>query len=68
MATEVVQTYVDEMYAKFGGSLNIFSDNETEFKNQLFTNVATQTGMECKINVSSYHPQSYGKLKGFKAF
>ena len=31
-ATNVVQAYVDEMYAKFGGSANIVSDNGTEFK------------------------------------
>ena len=47
--SEVVQTYVDEVYAKFGGSVEILFDNETEFKNQLFTDVATKLGEECKV-------------------
>ena len=48
-AYEVVQAYIDEVYVKFVGSVNIFSDNRTEFKNQLFTDVATQLGVECKV-------------------
>ena len=35
-ASEVVQAYIDNVYAKFGGSLKILSDNGAEFKNQLF--------------------------------
>ena len=35
-ANEVLQAYVDNVYAKFGGSLKILPDNGTEFKNQLF--------------------------------
>ena len=35
-ASEVVQAYIDNVYAKFGGYLKILSDNGTEFKNQLF--------------------------------
>ena len=30
-ATEVVKAYVDHIYSKFGGSVKILSDNETEF-------------------------------------
>ena len=29
---EVVQTYINKVYAKFGGSVKILSDNRTEFK------------------------------------
>ena len=36
-ATEVVQAYIDNVYAKFGGSLWILSDNGMEFKNQIFS-------------------------------
>ena len=36
LASEVVQAYIDNVYAKFGGSLKILSDNGMEFKNQLF--------------------------------
>ena len=39
-ASEVVQAYIDEVYAKFGGSIKILSDNGTGCKNQLFTDVA----------------------------
>ena len=35
-AEEVVQTYIDNIYCKFGGSLKILTDNGTEFKNELF--------------------------------
>ena len=46
---EVVKAYVDNVYAKFGGSLKILSDNCTEFRNQLFTDVATELSVEYKI-------------------
>ena len=59
-AAEVVKSYVDNVYAKFGGSLKILSDNGTEFKNQLFTDVATELGVEYKIYTPPYHPQSNG--------
>ena len=36
--------------------MKILSDNGTEFKNQLFTNVATQFGVECKVYSPPYHP------------
>ena len=64
-AAEVVKAYVDNVCAKFGGSLKILSDNETEFKNQLFANVATELGVEYKIYTPPYHPQSNGKIEGF---
>ena len=35
-ATEVVKAYVDNIYAKFGGSLKILSDNGTEFKSVIY--------------------------------
>ena len=41
-ASEVVQAYIDGAYSKFGESVKILSDNETEFKNHLFSDVATQ--------------------------
>ena len=39
-AEEVIQAYIDHVYAKFGGSLKILSDNGTEFKNKLFEQIA----------------------------
>ena len=64
-ASEVVQVYIDEVYAKCGGSVKILSDNGTEFKNQLFTDVAAQLGVENKVYSPPYHPQSSGRIEGF---
>ena len=47
-ASDVVTAYVDNVYAKFGGSKKILSDNGTEFKNQLFEKVAKELGVEFK--------------------
>ena len=47
--SEVIQAYVNEVYAKFGGSVKILSENGTEFKNQLFTDMATQLGVEWNV-------------------
>ena len=33
-AEEVIQAYIDNVYSKFGGSLKMLSDNDTEFKKQ----------------------------------
>ena len=39
-AQEVIQANIDNIYAKFGGSFRILSDNGTEFKNKLFEQIA----------------------------
>ena len=64
----VVQAHTDEVYAKFGGSVKILSDNRTELKNQSFTNVATQLGVENKVYSTLYHPQSNERNQGFHNF
>ena len=38
-AKEIVQTYLDEVYCRFGGSRKILSDNSTKFKNKVFQEV-----------------------------
>ena len=53
-ASEVVKAYIDNVCAKFDGSLKILSDDGTEFKNQLFTDVATELGVEYKIYTPPY--------------
>ena len=45
-ASEVIQAYIDNVYAKFGGSLKILSDNGTEFKNKLFKKIAKELGVK----------------------
>ena len=67
-AEEVIQTYIDHVYAKFGGSLQILSDNGTEFKNKIFEQVAKELGVEYKLYTLSYHPASNGRIEGFQTF
>ena len=68
-ATEVVQAYVDKVYAKFGESVKILSDNGTEFKNQLFMDVATHLRVECirSTPLLTFHSQTK-ELEGFITF
>ena len=47
-ASEVIQAYIDNVYAKFGGSCKILLDNGMEFKNQLFENIAHELGIQYK--------------------
>ena len=61
-ASEVVQAYIDNIYAKFGGSLKILSDNGTEFKNQLFEMVANEN------YTAPYRPSANGHIEGFHNF
>ena len=67
-ASEVVQAYIDEVYAKSMESMKILSGIGTEFKNQLFMDVAIQLGMECRVYSPPYHPQSNGRIQGFHNF
>ena len=65
---EVLQADVDNVYAKFGGSLKIFSDNGTEFKNKIFEQVAKELGVVHNLYNPPYHPTSNGRIEGFHAF
>ena len=67
-AEEVLQVYIDNMYSKFGGSINILSDNGTEFKNKIFEQVAKELGVVHKIYTPPYHPASNGRIERFHAF
>ena len=68
MANEVIQAYIDNVYAKFGGSCKILSDNGMEFKNQLFESIAQELGVQYKKYTAPYHPSSNGKIEGFHNF
>ena len=65
---EVLQAYIDNVYAKFSGSLKILLDNGTEFKNQLFEKVARELGVKHKIYTAPYRPSSNGCIEGFHSF
>ena len=67
-AEEVTQAYADDLYSKFGGSLKILSDNGTEFKNNIFEQVAKELRVEYKLYTLPYHPASNGRIEGFHAF
>ena len=67
-ASKVVQAYIDEVYMKFGESMKILLGNGTEFKNQLFTDVATMLGVECRVYSPPYHPPSNKRIEGFHNF
>ena len=65
---EVLQAYIDNVYAKFGGSLKILSDNGTEFKNKLFEQIAKELGIKHKIYTAPYCPSSNDRIEGFHNF
>ena len=48
-ANEMIQIYVDKVYTKLQGFLKDLSDTGTEFKNQLYTETASQLEVEHKI-------------------
>ena len=67
-ANEVLQAYIDNVYAKFGGLLKILSDNGTEFKNKLFEQIAKELSIKHKIYTAPYRPSSNGRIEGFHNF
>ena len=67
-AEEVTQTYLNEVYYRFGGSRNILSDNGTEFKNKMFKEVVKKLGCEVTAYSPPYRLQSNGKIECFHKF
>ena len=68
MAEEVIQAYIDNVYSKFGGSLEMLSNNGTEFKNKMFEQICKELGLEHKLYTPPYHPASNGRIEGFHTF
>ena len=56
----VVQAYIDNIYAKFRGSLKLLLDNGTEFKNKPFEQIAKELGVKYKKYTAPYHLASNG--------
>ena len=52
----------------FGVCRKLLTDKGTEFKNELFSRVTEQLGVERKIYSPPYRPQSYGRIEGFHKF
>ena len=67
-AEEVTQTYLNEVYYRFGGSRKILLDNGTEFKNKMFEEVAKKLGCEVRAYSPPQRLQSNGKIEYFHKF
>ena len=65
---EVIQAYIYNLYSKFGGLLQILSDNGTEFKIKMFEQISKELGLEYKLYTPPYHSASNGRIEGFHAF
>ena len=67
-AEEVIQTYLNEVYFRFGGSRKILSVNGMEFKNRMLEEVAKKLDCEFRAYSPPYRPQSNGKIECFHKF
>ena len=67
-AEEVVTAWRNHITFPFGVCRKLLTDNGTEFKNDLFSQVAEQLGVERKIYTPPYQPQSNGRIEGFHNF
>ena len=67
-ADEVITAWRNHISFPFGVCRELLSENWTEFKNDLFTQVAEQLAVERKIYNPPYKPQSNGCIEGFHNF
>ena len=68
LAEEIVTAWRNHITFPFGVCRKLLTDNGTEFKNDLFSRVAEQLGVERKFYSPPYRPQSNGKIEGFHKF
>ena len=66
-AEEVIKAYIDHICCTFGPSRKILTDNGTEFKNKLWTEVFKKLRIEQKFT-PIYSPQCNGRIEGFHKF
>ena len=66
-AEDMIKAYIDHICCTFGPSRKILTDNDTEFKNKLWTEVFEKLGIEPKFT-PIYFPQCNGRIKGFHKF
>ena len=66
-AEDVIRAYIDHICCTFGPSRKILTDNGTEFKNKLWTEVFEKLRRELKFT-PIYSPQCNGRIKGFHKF
>ena len=66
-AEDVMKAYIDHICCTCGPSRKILTDNSTEFKNKLWTEVFKKLKIEQKFT-PIYSPQYNGRIKGFHKF
>ena len=66
-AEDVVNAYLNHICCTFGPSRKILTDNGTEFKNKLWTEVYEKLQTEHKVT-PIYSPQCNGRIEGFHRF
>ena len=66
-AEDVIKAYIDHICCTFGQSRKILTDNGTEFKNKLWTEVFEKLKIEQKFT-PIYSPQCNGRIEGFHKF
>ena len=64
---DVIRAYIDHICCTFGPSKKILTDNGTEFKNKLWTEVFEKLKIEQKFT-PIYSPQCNGTIEGFHKF
>ena len=67
-AEEIVTAWRNHIALSFGVCRKLLMDNCTEFKNDLFSRVAEQLGVERKVYSPPYRPQSNGRIEGVHKF
>ena len=67
-AEEIMTAWRNHITFPFGVCRKLLMDNGTEFKNDLFSRVAEQLGVERKIYSPPYRPQSNDRIDGFHKF
>ena len=66
-AEDIIKAYIDHICCTFGLSRKILTDNGTEFKNKLWTEVFEKLRIEQKFT-PIYSPQCNGRIEGFHKF
>ena len=64
---DMIKAYIDHICCTFGPSRKILTDNGTEFKNKLWTEVFEKLRIEQKFT-PIYSPQCNGRIEGFHKF
>ena len=67
-AEEIVTAWRNNIAFPFGDCRKLLTDNGTEVKNNLFSRVTKELGVERKISSPPYRPQSNGCIWGFHKF